>query len=1035
MHFRDATKTITSICDIHPRLISLVLALVVKYLKYIDRYSLTMFKQMPLKLWKISQDKDLIFLEDMLMKPLDCTEHELSKLIIENLHWSGMIPNAVLPTSIQRDIMILISKSVAFHRKDSNYSFVRKDPWLQLEAWSWLILQKVTLHDDTEQSLITVKSVEHPSLNNFLSNVENSISKPPFDSISAYTLLSLSDVGHSLSKFNEIAGHWIEKMVSSKQIRRVIRIVSELSVRFAELVTSQSVEYVSSTNLTFHPHIDNILYMDTTSSFMGTTFGRLVNMERIVGEYTYMLTLSICRFIEKISQEGKSTKLKSFTTFWMNEITKITAWNSNACCLYFLDSICKTILRLKNVEQFSEMASYLSSKTELESFALYPTALFGSSTTVIDDAFFSKDIRPKTDYPFLSLFYLIGLSKSEFHKRQQVANMVYDSKLSMEAVGKKNDGVKYAIYRILAYCITFSDQIINVNTLPDTTQELVKHDIHSCLPLFWQLFFNLYFEKQVTPLNTVRFFGYQFFEIPNKQKIFTAIFEKLEQLKKYYNEVGNTPNPPGYSSTIGLVNIYHAMLMWLKSTKDSFTSFIDQISRIPDYFMPVKLVSAINEEVARDPTLLWLDILDISMIEKRHSSQASTYLPLLYPNLNTSALNRRSTMSLVFNSNKLDVLYLKNKEREIMKSFPSLMITGTPYYPPGYIMNPSELSLNNFEQCVSRYRMIKEKHEWVDRDYLYNAPNLYMPVKKQSVLYLRCYKGPLCKSPGKVTFNIAESEENKVIEGLLANNREMVQSIMETEYLDGWLYDLLLKIDITFENITNQKEGRTWFYSLLNIYKQIIDGFPPIRSIIEKTITDFSRQFISKNSHEMLDLLNEMTKDIERIQLLNMHFDPMICPEIWPVFLEILFSKKSLLNAKNIVSVYTRFDIDTWLDEQHSPHVRASLLVHALDALKAFNKEKSALSQEGENDIFMFYIHTICKTVGCSMESLFLSTLKNILASITELPILLLASLNKTLAFDQLTETLITQELDIVCEFLWNQRRQKNVSLLTCWRF
>ncbi|EFC48960.1 hypothetical protein NAEGRDRAFT_56953 [Naegleria gruberi] len=1004
-YFRDATKNIVSICEIHPRLISLLLALVVKYLKFVGRYSLTMFKQLDLKTWKLSKTKDLPLLEELILKPLNSTEHELARFIIDHLAWNDSTKNKNLTLDVQKDILLLMARTVSTHKKDSQYSFVKKDPWIGLEEWCWSVAQRVKIYDSVQTPLIPIESIEHPSLNGLLHTIELSVKSGSIDGVSIYAVLALSDVGNNLEKYNEYSSGWFEAIVNNKTQERAIRLMYEISMRFCEQVKSQSSGVRTPTNLTFYPHMDSILYLDTKSSFIS----RLVSSNRYIGDNTQSLSTCICKGIQSLHASEKLNKLRSFTLFWVNEITKISNWTNNPCCLFLMNQISKVIIHL-NMINVTGISNIISTLPEMDMFALQSSGIFTSSSTVITTSAFNKDINPQIQYPYFSFIYLIGLSLSEFHKRQQVANSLFEMRNTFPTAVKSFEAVKFCIYRVLAYCVKLTEQLLDTSQSPtDVT------NIHSILPMYWQLFFHLYFEKQFTPMNTVRFFGYQFLEIPTKEKIFTSVLDRLESLKKFYTETQNT----SFTTRGELIDLYYAMILWLKGTKDNFLYFIDQISSISKFHQPARIVSSINDDIARDTTKLWHDLIDNINIQELISSEEKNYISSIYPTFTSqsSTLSIKSR-SLVFNNQKIDIIFLKQKEKEIMKYLPSVTITQEPF-PRGFILNLSDLNAMKITQSIDIYLKEKEMQRRADEEYISLIPYLYFEVKKQASLSVPCYKEFFCKRPANIYFSYSESVKNNNNETRMKENRSLVMRIMDSKYVDHSLCNLLYELDVTLRNVNSQGLGSKLFYGLLQIHFVMCDRFVPFRKIMNHIVSQFASTFIMNQPTEMESLLMSMVQSNALISLLSPFFNPLLCPESWERFLEIILNKKKENPSSMSLQIYKNFDIQKWLASFYNIENIKSLMAHSVRNLRNCKM----------NEVIAFYLTLIPACINSYPSNLLAFTFSHMYSCMLELPYQLLESCNDTMSFENFDDSLLCDFIEITREFLWNVRKKHNNTL------
>jgi hypothetical protein len=69
--YHDVISAIGSICNVHPYLVSMVLGLVVKYFKYMNKEVFSLFKVLPLKKWQCTE-QDVELLSSLLNADMVC---------------------------------------------------------------------------------------------------------------------------------------------------------------------------------------------------------------------------------------------------------------------------------------------------------------------------------------------------------------------------------------------------------------------------------------------------------------------------------------------------------------------------------------------------------------------------------------------------------------------------------------------------------------------------------------------------------------------------------------------------------------------------------------------------------------------------------------------------------------------------------------------------------------------------------------------------------------------------------------------------
>jgi hypothetical protein len=165
--------------------------------------------------------------------------------------------------------------------------------------------------------------------------------------------------------------------------------------------------------------------------------------------------------------------------------------------------------------------------------------------------------------------------------RRALANLWSEKKKPLEHVMKEfhksmnstSQPHEMSIYRTLAHCLVHSRDL--VTSSPDH-----NHTLESCVILFWQLFFNLYFESvQMDQLGdqrrVVKFFGFAFLDsIRSRNDLLQDIVASLDKLARHYAykiqkmEVEATNEEAAELLRLynRLHHAYTAMSLWIKES-------------------------------------------------------------------------------------------------------------------------------------------------------------------------------------------------------------------------------------------------------------------------------------------------------------------------------------------------------------------------------------------------------------------------------------------------------------------------------------
>jgi hypothetical protein len=210
----------------------------------------------------------------------------------------------------------------------------------------------------------------------------------------------------------------------------------------------------------------------------------------------------------------------------------------------------------------------------------------------------------------------VGLAKEEKSKRVALFEEIQSKKHPFEKVASKKGHI-FVIYRVLAHCFEIS---YAVNDSSD----------HSFVLIFWQLFFNLYFESKCEN-DKIEQFGSFFLDIAQSRDIiFSEIIERMTDLSAFYKKKADDDEKYSFYETI-----YYAMNLWMKNTEKNASSFIEKIPTLPDYYQTKYLLAIIKNPLFGDYTAL--------IIPKENNHDDYVSLSNIYPSLYLKSITKKKS--------------------------------------------------------------------------------------------------------------------------------------------------------------------------------------------------------------------------------------------------------------------------------------------------------------------------------------------------------------------------------------------------------
>lgn len=1088
-YFKQIMPYMTSLVNHHPQLSSMLLRLVVRFISYIDRASISLFKSLALEFWSPSE-ADIKLITDMLSKSVESSEFQVALICLEGLNYQS-----ILPAVRQKQICLAIIDCITEHRKTSG-GFLKSSPILSYNERFWNIILSFKLHTDDGKALFDVEPSTHPALDNVTKNVRSSSHRRnDFDSMSCYILFTISNIGHCLETFSQDQSglKLLEYMIQCQSVDKCIRIMVELSVR---LLDKKDEDRDGSIHpFTLEPLVEAVFESDRgISNFISTTIGRLMSRNRFVMNNTHQLAAAICLLITRLHEHrilqkntmktisGNDTNDRNngvlqayhLADFWFQELCKVSNWHENDAALFCMNKISETCLRL---QIHSPVIVRLIEKPELCQFSLGNTPNFLSSilqrnaypSNLFSGSLFSrKSMQVAKDYPHLMLLLLLGLAHVQQSKREKIVDIILFQRIPFEkAVKSAGDAHEHAIYRTLAHALTYTRSI----TKSEGRQDMDELDeLHVPLIFFWQLFFTLFFDSKTSSENlNVHYYGYYWLDIESREALIADTIKSLNNLSIYYksrtetiqsqlrqrdktnNNVSRSNQAKLHMSISSrpqelhlkwsrmerqtmlfadLSHIYHAMRFWID--QPNLLTLIDRIasSKADSSLLPDRLLSVIRDSVYIRPQMLWFDLADAHDSKLRFEQETQRILQTtMFPKLILSqGPTYRQQLMLLKQNVKINLEQWKESERNSILSAPPIFDNGSPHITAG----EASLDIPTITQAGVFYHQSMMRHMQLDDEFMNMLPRKYDNITKVANLELRCIRGPLCDTPAKVSFHYQIAQINQSVQNGIEINRATAASLFNADMNQPALRAMLLEIEITIRHILCTKDsssGVRWFFLLSGALQMATQGFPPLRTIMESLLHELGNAFICNSASETMNLLGVMLDHVAQIPLLHRHFNPHLCPFEWVKLLESLYECKKRRGATLISQLYRRFDTAKWLQGQIPTDVRKELLEHCSVVILEYDSDASgSVRTSEEEEIYAFYRSSFIAIMQSNFPELHLLGLQMVMDGVlhASLSPSMLQLIADDLPLQLLTHDIFCRQIETITEHLWKIRRSRN---------
>ena len=851
----------------------------------------------------------------------------------------------------------------------------------RFEDWCWTILMKLSLYDPQFQEY----QGDHYSdghHNFYQTNPEMDENSPfsksyiPFDSkellslkafmsqnaMAAYVMLLISDIGYDYNVFQYHGWDLLKVIQKENKFISCIRACNEILPKFVPLNVITHREF----NLFF-------------SNFFKKQYSVVPPIRTIKTENNDNETLNeswcllFSSFVKRMTLSKSSATLKYVENGFKYLIAAIFAnpqWKFDTSSIRILDMICEICLaydfiglfRNALVEEYRKMLKdYQKLSQNLLSGTLVENAIG------ITYSFVSSSVNGSHAYPTLlqvSDPSSILSNMSSFIYGNSEVECEWYSFEALLAETELEAEIRGYIGHIMAEeshpCLTIAHSMLSksrTDSIKPLSQFVIyrwalcclKIDVDHCLtPLFWQMFFILYFEKcsssnVVATINPFRF-GFHF--LKDREDLLSKLKLKLMQLIKHAQSKNesmsqsNSSNKDQKNVWNSLLMIYNAMMLWINDTKITMAEF--SIENIPEPYLSDRLRNCLSSQLpSSNHELLWYDLVDLNSI--LHNLHEMTMA-------NTKQLS--SSLFQLVEKSELSEAQKKSPEARAQPSPPFVQRNPLINLNTDETMEKIQDKVANDLQIILTGSAIHQKrldaHLDCDRDYLNALSSLYVNEE------LKGHTSRFCKTPVKsatrleicarpANFEYVHTEAHLLtdIRNILAENRVRAEEFTSFGEEVGspicvsglrllrcieWLTDESSTNKPVARNLEIQELGKVIFYQLLEMANRYdVMKFGPARYILQVTIQRLGSRFISTSEEDMSKLFkicfeNDDSGDSVKIRHYNWmasfispFFNPAICLNDFVSMYEKVASITFHLDAPIGLSILERFNVKQWI--------------------------------------------------------------------------------------------------------------------------
>jgi hypothetical protein len=390
------------------------------------------------------------------------------------------------------------------------------------------------------------------------------------------------------------------------------------------------------------------------------------------------------------------------------------------------------------------------------------------------------------------------------------------------------------------------------------------------VPLLWQIFFSLYFERCRTPgVYMHRCFGYLFLkdykDLQNSVEKFLAdLISNLDISEEFRM-------------------FYKALYMWIMSPK----YIRSDVNDVGEEFYPVLLNSCLTGELFEmGSQVWWIGIIHTEDLELHWETHPEP---------------RIEREEILESCKNLPVLELLDP---LVSKFTNLV----------HAQKVLEQELKVLKGQGRYHSAFVKEHTEQDILYLKEIRKLYTTVQTKQQVFKKC--GTQC--PGiSIEFQKYESVIDNTVSLKLSKITSLINDFLTTEYVDQRTVLAYLRILEIIEFIKSQnlkKVGLKFFYECVELLNIKLNAFPPADVVLNVVMQEFG-SFV-ENDEDVVRVY-EMIKRKENIGILGGLFDPLSYPEKFIPFYKNLVE---VLGGDDAKLVYERFDIKEWAKKTNPTH-------------------------------------------------------------------------------------------------------------------
>ena len=1003
---RCVRDQLASIASAHPWVLSTLVRLLEANFSHIGKVAIYILRAMPLNIWQPSTHDILVvqqWLEQPLTSPAHLSAREMVNLLAVNTRPADLTRTG-LPPDTHVDLVFAVAHGYRRHTDDAaatgggqrvNLAMLRSAGITSFEAWCWGVLltlepwRTIPVDIDTSVQLDKLKPVARTN------------------PVIACALLLVSTAGRTTRSFEDQGVRLLSVLIEHGNYKAAIYC---LTCALPGVVQDSAQLAIQASNATLCGALQVLLEADRSAVPLA---GELFFSK----DYTIELLLVdmvrsnlYCTIAVRSAQQQRSGtfSMVKMVEFWLRLICSCSGWCSNEVARRLLDvvlaasfacgdgravvqGLLETIhadavaeddsKRLEARKGVSGVLTWISGAAKYDgdmlSFADEDAGYVHSVTS-----FFKKSpvlppgaLQPVTlrCVPTCLVFEsLIMETRKEAPIRDKVGATLLLGGSTLEKVAKaaKMSSGSFRVFRWAHYCTVLDPE-------------------ESLLPVFWQLFFALYFASCKGTTRENKCFGNRFFANENGFKLINTLKDRLAFLAEWHVTAasgeassrqtsgsgsgsgsgdGSTAAAADDSDTtcadhewsctrspvsqrpaklhFELAQLYTEMVGWLSKDPSALHDFARTPTR-PQHLASASNTGRFQSVICDAPWkaahTLWRDLLPQEL-----DSKAGAFRDLQLSRLFVLAVPTQGTRGTGGGLLKRD----RSKDFEgVPCALPlmqpatidaALIASQSVATNPNLIYQHFSDDLMELNAMSSLYELQVTNVATLDRQYLHAMPALHVNDPQQITQKVQCVKrmGSPCLGAGTVVFELTQQRVVTSVKREMTMNRKEVNAQLDCppvpDSCNKAAYRVLSRAESLMQSVKQGVVGakeyaQQLFYRLARNIDDGIQMHPPSLTVYEGAIKILGSGVIADSASEMQALLNFCFEIPERTLLVQPYFNPALCVQAYSSLYEAV-SRAGMLNARHIGALLERFHLQEWLDNSMCTKEDRSSFVQVVSA-------------------------------------------------------------------------------------------------------